>query len=154
MSFEIVKGNLFDTEWNFDALGQGVNTEGIMGGGIAVEFRTRWPEMYQEYHKLCVRYGQALGGLLHIWDGDNVFSDEYIPTVYNLFSQLAPGRDGDYLLLKKAAILMRQDAEGRFDRVGVPWIGCGIAGLEKHNVEYLFKQVLGDSDVEFVLVEQ
>lgn len=153
--FEIVKGNLFDPEFNFDALAQGVNTYGVMGAGIAVPFRENWPVMYNSYRKLCKKHGETLGGLIHIWDNpENTFNDLYEPTIYNLFSQISPGKDGSYTLLKKAAILMRQDADKRFNRVGLPWIGCGIAGLERHNVAEIFTDVLGDSIVEFVLVEQ
>ena len=30
-----------------------VNTVGVMGKGIAAEFKKRYPEMYQEYRRLC-----------------------------------------------------------------------------------------------------
>lgn len=170
MTFSIIQGDLFDPEHEFDALAQGVNTYGVMGAGIAVSFKNTWPEMYKEYQALCIKYGETLGGLLHTYipkpvstihkgeeyeDGLSFISLDYGTTIYNLFSQINPGQDGSYELLKKATILMRQDAESQsFDQVGLPWIGCGIAGLAKHNVQHIFEFVLGDSDVEFVLVEQ
>jgi hypothetical protein len=43
--------------------------------------------------------------------------------------------------------------DGKY-RVGLPWIGCGVGGLKRHNVEHLFRRLLTDSEVEFVLVEQ
>lgn len=173
MTFQIIQGDLFDPEHEFDALAQGVNTYGLMGAGIAVPFREKWPDMYEEYKALCTKHGETLGGLVHIWESAPTHSqflvrteehgDEPIPmfeiifgtTIYNMFSQIEPGRNGSYTLLKKAAIMVLQDAESQgFERVGLPWIGCGIAGLEKHNVEHIFKQVWGESDVEFVLVQQ
>jgi O-acetyl-ADP-ribose deacetylase (regulator of RNase III) len=168
MTFSIQQGDLFDPELNFDALAQGVNTYGVMGAGIAVPFKEKYPEMYEDYKALCTKYGGTLAGLLHIWtpeitetlvhedeDGTEAVMLDFGQTIYNLFSQIAPGRDGNYEYLMKAAIMMRQDAEAQcFDRVGLPWIGCGIAGLEKHNVEHIFKTVLGDSDVDFILIQQ
>lgn len=156
MTFSIIKGDLFDPAHNFDALAQGVNTYGVMGAGIAVPFREKWPKMYESYKALCTKYGPTLGGLIHIWAEEwdlETFSP--VMSIYNLFSQITPGKDGNYELLRKATILMRQDAElSMIDRVGLPWIGCGLAGLERHNVEHIFREVLEDSDVEFVLVEQ
>lgn len=167
MTFSIIKGDLFDPEHNFDALAQGVNTYGIMGAGIAVKFREDYPEMYEEYSALCAKHGETLSGLFHVYipeptsevgvgsGGVPTLTVDWGMTIYNLFSQTVPGRDGSYRLLQTATILMRQDAEGsKHDRVGLPWIGCGIAGLEKHNVEHIFRTILGDSEVEFVLVEQ
>lgn len=167
MTFEIIKGDLFDPDHNFDALAQGVNTYGLMGAGIAVPFREKWPQMYQEYKALCQKYGETLGGLLHIHhpepttehsagdDGTTFVQFYFGTTIYNLFSQIAPGKDGSYTLLKKASILMCQDAENQgHERVGLPWIGCGIAGLERHNVQHIFETVFGDSEVQFILVEQ
>lgn len=168
MAFSIIQGDLFDPDLNFDALAQGVNTYGVMGAGIAVPFREKWPDMYEDYKAFCTKYGGTLSGLIHIWeepmkapkvaedaDGIEIYEIEFGKTIYNLFSQTAPGKDGNYEYLMKAAILMRQDAESNaFDRVGLPWIGCGIAGLLRHNVEHIFKTVFEDSDVEFILVQQ
>ncbi len=32
-----------------------VNCVGVMGKGIAAEFRKRYPDMYEEYRKICDR---------------------------------------------------------------------------------------------------
>jgi len=155
MSFEIIQGDLFDLSHNFNALAQGVNTKGKMGAGIAVPFRTKWPLMYEDYKNLCTAYTDILPGLLHTWDNPNWNSEDPIEVIYNLFTQDYPGMNGDYELLAKSSLLLRMEAEARgFERVGLPWIGCGIAGLERHNVAHFFDRILGPSKVEFVLVEQ
>ena len=168
MTFSIIQGDLFDPELKFDALAQGVNTLGVMGAGIAVPFREKNPKMYEEYRALCLKHKTLLSGLLHVYepeptfkempseaDGTPVIQVDFGQTIYNLFSQTQPGRDGSYELLQKATLLMLMDAESQgFERVGLPWIGCGIAGLERHNVKHIFEQILGDSKVEFILVQQ
>jgi len=174
MTFQIIKGDLFDPAHNFNALAQGVNTKGIMGAGIAVPFREKFPLMYREYIQWCAKYEAVLPGLLHaFYDVDGGVHPSR-PAVYNLFSQVQPGKDGSYALLERATFLMLKEAEdslsvftafdstrpedpdlidGKF-RVGLPWIGCGIAGLQRHNVEHIFRRYLTDSEVEFTLVEQ
>lgn len=169
MTFSIITGDLFDPDHQFEAIAQGVNTQGIMGAGIAVAFRQRYPDMYQSYKDLCKRYGSTLNGLIHIYNPEpkseiNLDPGLEAPTltidfgtvIYNLFTQQDPGRgNARYNYLKTSLILMRQDAElSMHDSVGLPWVGCGIGGLEKHNVQHLMEEVLGDSAVEFVLVEQ
>lgn len=168
MTFKIIKGDLFHPSHNFDALAQGVNTRGIMGAGIAVTFRDSFPEMYTEYQAMCKRFGKDLSGLIHIYnptptvsfpkegdDGQPVYEISTGQTIYNLFSQTEPGANAQLAYLRTAAIMMRQDAESYgFDSVGLPWIGAGIGGLQRHNVQNLFEDVLGDSEVDFVLVER
>lgn len=127
------------------AIAHGVNTRGVMGAGIAVKFREAHPGMYAEYRKLCEEFGGALGGLVFPWTADNVI-------VYNLFTQIMPGANADYALLEKAALMMRLDAEERgLDSVALPEIGCGIGGLEYHNVESLLDHALKSSSVEFTM---
>lgn len=151
MTFSIIQGDLFDPDHEFDALAQGVNTQGLMGAGIAVPFKENWPAMYEDYKETCEKFGPALGGLVHIYR--HIFEPE--PVIYNMFSQVMPGRNGDYRLLQQAAISVLFDAEDNgYYSVGLPWIGCGIAGLEKHNVEHIFKNVFDDSEVDFILVQQ
>lgn len=165
MTFEINKGNLFDPDVEWDALAQGVNCQGKMGAGIAVEFKNRWPAMYTEYKALCDNYKGYLPGTLHIWVPNNepqILVSEEIPApaipdpvIYNLFSQWMYGPDGNYQMLASATVMMRQDAEHRrLAIVGLPWIGCGIAGLERHNVRDIFEKVLGPSRTHFTLVQQ
>ncbi len=174
MTFEIVKGDLFDPSHNFNALAQGVNTRGIMGSGIAVEFRQRFPAMYEGYMDECYTYSSVLPGLLHCWYDDDGGVPVERPAVYNLFSQVHPGdNNASMKLLERATYLMKVEAEdalevfGAYDvlegsedltdgkyRVGLPWIGCGVGGLKRYNVEHLFRRFLTDSEVEFVLVER
>lgn len=169
MSFSIISGDLFDPGHGFEALAQGVNTEGVMGAGIAVAFRQKYPDMYESYKELCIRYGSTLNGLIHIFNPElkseinldpeleaPMITVDFGTAIYNLFTQQSPGRgNARYEYLKTSLILMRQDAElNMYTRVGMPWIGCGIGGLEKHNVQHLMEKILGDSEVEFVLVEQ
>lgn len=49
---EIIKeGDLFEVQGN---IGHGVNCSGVMGKGIALEFKRRYPEMFKSYRDLCL----------------------------------------------------------------------------------------------------
>lgn len=51
MTIEIKKGNIFTSKCQ--TIVNTVNCVGVMGAGIALEYRFRFPEMYIEYQKLC-----------------------------------------------------------------------------------------------------
>src|SRR5438128_6549456 len=38
-----------------------VNTVGVMGKGIALEFKNRFPDMYEDYHRRCAAKEVRLG---------------------------------------------------------------------------------------------
>lgn len=143
--FTIKVGDLFASD--ADAYAHGVNARGIMGAGIAVAFRQMDPEMYEAYRKHCDRFGDALAGLVFPWVS---WSNKVI---YNCFTQKVPGRgEARYELVERSAIAMLFDAEDRgLDTVSLPAIGCGIGGLEAHNVQDLYARILGPSDVHFIM---
>lgn len=57
----IVKGNLFTSK--AQTLVNTVNTVGIMGAGLALEFRLRYPEMFEKYVELCKKNQISIGKL-------------------------------------------------------------------------------------------
>lgn len=48
---KILLGNIFDSKCS--TLVNTVNCVGVMGKGIALEFKKRYPEMFREYQILC-----------------------------------------------------------------------------------------------------
>lgn len=63
MALEIVEGgNLFATEC--PVLVNTVNTVGVMGAGVALECRLRYPEMFRKYRELC---GRGLLDIGKLW---------------------------------------------------------------------------------------
>jgi len=53
MSYIEKKGNIFNTKAM--AVVNTVNCVGVMGKGIALEFKLRYPEMFKEYQKICFK---------------------------------------------------------------------------------------------------
>lgn len=63
MPIEIMEGDLFESDAH--VLVNTVNCVGVMGKGIALEFKKRFPEVFEEYAKAC-SLGQVKPGQVHI----------------------------------------------------------------------------------------
>lgn len=145
MSVEHVTGDLFAQ--GADAIGHGVNCRGVMGAGIAVAFRQRFPAMYAQYRVECREHRLALGGVFPWRD------DASGLVVYNLASQDRPGRHATLAALRSSLTVTLTHAE----RVGVrslalPRIGCGIGGLLWEQARDVIEDVASRSDVRVLTV--
>lgn len=58
----VQNGDLLDAR--ADALVNAVNTRGIMGRGLAAQFKERFPDHYQQYRKACESGKVQLGKVL------------------------------------------------------------------------------------------
>ncbi len=58
---DIVSGNLFDAE--VQTFVNTVNCVGVMGKGIALEYKTRYPAMFERYRELCSQNLIQIGSL-------------------------------------------------------------------------------------------
>ena len=58
------QGNIFES--SCQTLVNTVNCVGVMGRGIALEFKNRFPEMYDEYARYCTDK-RIHPGVLHLW---------------------------------------------------------------------------------------
>lgn len=65
------KGNLLDSDAR--ALVNTVNTVGVMGKGIALQFREAFPENYRFYRKACLKKSLVVGQLL-VFEDSNLTS--------------------------------------------------------------------------------
>jgi O-acetyl-ADP-ribose deacetylase (regulator of RNase III) len=127
-------GDIFTTQSK--GIGHGVNVAGVMGHGIAVQFKQRFPDMYSAYNTLC-RQGHLLPGETMIWEpAPGLF-------VYNIASQDEPGRNASYAWLEQGvkAALIHADENG-LTTIALPRIGSGIGGLNEREVELLLSQTV------------
>lgn len=128
---ELKFGDLFDTK--ADAIGHGTNTHGLMGAGIAVLFRKKFPDMHERYKALCKIFGDDLGGSTFLYFADNIGGPNF-SYVANIFSQKAPGANAEVELLldgiKDAYAALWGEQEIDAPHLAIPLIGCGIGGLD------------------------
>jgi O-acetyl-ADP-ribose deacetylase (regulator of RNase III) len=124
------EGDLFAC--GITALAHGVNCRGVMGAGIATQFRARWPLMYSQYRKWCERR-QLEPGDCWTWPA-NTRSRPEDGVVFNLATQDQPGSYAQPWMITAAVGRMVQECAGPhgmgIKQVAMPEIGCGIGGLD------------------------
>jgi O-acetyl-ADP-ribose deacetylase (regulator of RNase III) len=146
MPVEFVSGDLLNTE-GLRVFAHGCNCTGVMGKGIALEFKRRWPRMYEEYRRLCLNGEFTLGDVFP-WGEDG-------QTVFNLATQPKPGPCSDLAAIDTSLRQMIGVAEEKgIDRIGLPRIGAGIGGLEWSEVRAVIEQVGATTPVTLVVFEE
>ncbi|GAA0610887.1 hypothetical protein GCM10009547_11160 [Sporichthya brevicatena] len=143
MSIQERVGDLFDAR-GFGALAHGCNCAGAMGAGIAVEFRRRWPQMYEEYKHRC-NAGSFSPGDVFIWPVAGL-------VIYNFGTQRTWRTKATIEAIGTAAQLMVRDARSRgIQAIGLPRIGAGLGGLEWPRVRALLGEVATDGGVRLIV---
>lgn len=142
------QGNLLDAQC--EALVNAVNTVGIMGKGIALQFKQRFPENFRLYAKAC-SVGQVCTGQMFVTETGDVLGPRWIvnfPTKQHWRepSRLEWIRDG-------LQDLRRFIIEYRVTSVALPALGAGLGGLSWPAVRELIEQPLGSLEAEILVFE-
>src|SRR4029079_5704301 len=137
---EIAKGNLLEAP--VEALVNTVNTEGIMGKGIALQFKQAYPEMFKAYERAC-RAKQGRLGRMDVHDlGGLVGGPRWIinfPTKghWRAKSKLSDIEAGLPDLISKICQLQIRS-------IAVPPLGCGNGGLNWAQVRPRIEQAFAE----------
>ena len=127
------EGNIWTTEAR--AIGHGVNLEGVMGAGIALQFKEYFPAMYEEYRSMCQR-GVFPPGDIHLWDVPKTNPEDAKRYVFNISTQVLPGANASYrLILKGVSRALQVSDMLNLGTLALPRIGGRIGGLEDAKVE-------------------
>lgn len=122
--FELTRGNLLEAD--VEAVVNTVNTEGIMGKGVALQFRKAYPDNYEAYRRAC-EAGEVQPGRMFIFDRQSLTNPRYIinfPTKrhWRSKSRMVDIESG---LLALVADVRRLGIWS----IAVPPLGCGLGGL-------------------------
>jgi O-acetyl-ADP-ribose deacetylase (regulator of RNase III) len=144
---ELTKGNILEADT--DALVNTVNTEGVMGKGIALQFKKKFPKMYEAYRRAC-EAGEVVPGRMNVFEQSEMLNPRYIinfPTKRHWRSR-AKMED-----IKAGLVALKKEIQNRAIRsVAVPPLGCGNGGLEWRNVRRVIERGLsGLSGVQIFL---
>jgi len=116
-----------------------------MRAGIADDFRLRFPEMYQEYRRLCHHELLALGGAF-LWKLSE-------PWVLNLVTQDSlRGATSEYVAEAFRWLATSWREEG-IQSVAMPRVGAGPGGLEWDEVRSLLEGILGPCSLPVTVYE-
>lgn len=154
-SYQEVDGDLIKMAKNgeLNVIGHGCNCFATMGAGIAPQVKKAFPQAYQVDQKSNLSAFDRLGSFTVAEALDD--SDDGV-LVFNLYSQYMPGRDLQIealtLALRKMAwyLVDTYGLEGKEYSIGLPLIGCGIAGGDWKEVSKIIKKELAEFDVVIV----
>ena len=144
---DYVEGDLLKAD--ADALVNTVNTVGVMGKGVALQFKRALPANFKAYQTACKR-GEVEVGRMFVFDAGQLIRPRYIinfptKTHWKARSRLADVEAG-------LRDLRRVLEELSITSVAVPPLGCGSGGLDWRDVRPLIAHALGDLEKVHVLV--
>jgi O-acetyl-ADP-ribose deacetylase (regulator of RNase III) len=135
MAVQEREGDLFEA--SAQALAHGCNCAGAMGKGIAVEFRKRWPDMYDRYRELC-RNRKFNPGNLFVWTTEDLI-------IYNLGTQRTWRTKASPEAIALAVQRMVDHARKHdIGSIAMPKIGAGLGGLDWREVRIILDRVIPD----------
>lgn len=138
------KGNLLDLAeaGEFDVVVHGCNCFNTMGGGIAREIRNRWPEAAR------VDSSTPKGSYLKLgnWTEALIISEENRFQCINAYTQFNISAGQDVFEYSAFALILQKVEHAYGDkRIGLPYIGMGLAGGKKDviipMIEYFAKSI-------------
>lgn len=137
MTFSYGSGNLLTHE--ADALVNTVNTQGVMGKGIALQFKKAWPEMFRAYAAACKR-GEVQPGRMHVWPTGLMTGPRFIINFPTKRHWRQPSRieDIEAGLVDLARVIRHEGITS----IALPPIGCGNGGLDWSIIEPLIRASL------------
>jgi O-acetyl-ADP-ribose deacetylase (regulator of RNase III) len=119
-----------------------VNCVGVMGNGLALECRLRYPEMFEDYVGRCRRGGMEIGK-------PYVFRYPGGPAIINLAMKIHwkyPSRL-EWVRQGLAGLVALLDREG-IATLAIPPLGCNLGKLDWVRVRPLMEHFLGQHPVE------
>ena len=131
-----------------DALVNTVNTVGVMGKGIALQFKHAYPSMFKDYAQACKR-GEVRLGEMWVFDAGQVTHPRWIVN----FPTKGHWRSNSRILDIETGLedLRRTIRELAVTSIAVPPLGCGNGGLDWDIVRPLIEQGLAGLDTEVLL---
>jgi O-acetyl-ADP-ribose deacetylase (regulator of RNase III) len=134
---ELIMGNLLEAD--VEALVNTVNTEGVMGKGIALQFAKKFPEMAETYRQAC-KTGGVRPGHMHVYERNDMLNPRYIINFPTKRHWRSPSRMED--IETGLASLVEEIRKRGIRSIAVPPLGCGNGGLDWREVQPRIERAL------------
>lgn len=134
MTLNYVTGNMFDAD--VDIRINTINCVGVMGKGVALQFKNRYPTMFRDYKEEC-RRGKITTGKLYVWkSGISVH-------IINFPTKNDWRKKSEYRFIDEGLIALRGylRTQGPVN-VAMPPLGCGNGGLSWDQVKRMITKHL------------
>ena len=151
----ILNGDLLKTP--FQIIAHQTNCHGVMGGGVALQIKNKYPDVYNEYRNLCCEKCSAdLLGTAQIVSTNLIIKKIF----FNIFGQdgFGGGVQTDYKAFKSAFKIAITDFRYAYQIddyiqlvIAIPYkIGCGLAGGDWNTVKSILESLEKTENVTFV----
>lgn len=134
-------GNLLEAE--VDALVNTVNTVGVMGKGIALQFKRAYPDMFKAYAR-AAKDGALQLGSMHVWTTCALSGPRFVINFPTKAHWKSSSSLGD--IERGLDDLVRVIRDLGIRSIAVPPLGCGHGGLDWQVVGALIRDRLGALD--------
>lgn len=143
-----VKGNLLED--SSEAYVNTVNTVGVMGKGIAFQFKQAFPDVFKQYEKDC-RKGLVKIGKMHVVEVQGLATPKY---VINFPTKEHWRHPSKIEYIEKGLIdLVKIVQELQIESIALPPLGCGNGGLNWYEVRPLIIEAFQPLNIKVHLYE-
>lgn len=133
---------------NHEAIVNPVNCVGVMGKGLALAFKQRYPENFQEYAVACKEKKVKIGQMFITQPPKG--TPKYI---INFPTKIHWVNGSEYEWIKRGLVDLRMVALGlKIKSIGIPRLGCSNGGLDWEVVRFMIEKELKDlTDVDICI---
>lgn len=141
-SINYVSGDIFES--SDMCIVNPVNTVGVMGGGLALEFKKRYPHMFHVYTKHCKSGALQVGRIMFY----RAVGDTKIICLFPTKKDWRDPSQLDYVERGLKAFIQSYQ-EWDIKSVSFPRLGCGLGGLNwEYHVQPLMEQYLNELPID------
>ena len=144
-----IKGNIFES--SAQAIVNTVNTVGVMGKGIALQFKKAFPTNYKAYLDACKKNEIRIGKLFVCKDSNMLYGEKLI---INFPTKTDWRKPSEYEYIKKGLDnLIEIISEYNIKSIAIPPLGSGNGGLEWVKVKKIIDEKLQNIDIHIFIYE-
>jgi len=147
---EYVTGDFFD--FKADIRVNTVNCVGVMGAGVALQFKNRYPDMFKDYLMACQQnYVQI--GKPHVWHENKIF-EENPSTIINFPTKKHWKNPSEYSYVEEGLKWLKNFLSDKAQStITLPALGCGHGGLDWDRVKVLIERYLNECSTKILVFE-
>jgi O-acetyl-ADP-ribose deacetylase (regulator of RNase III) len=147
MTIIYIRGNLLEAAE--PVIVHGCNAHGVMGSGVALAIRNKWPSAFNKYRDKYQTNGLSLGEV--------IFANVEDKWIANAITQQNFGSDGQrYVDYEAVESCLRQvknfmEVYG-YDSLAMPKIGAGLGGGDWTVIENIITKIFEDKQVKIYVL--
>jgi O-acetyl-ADP-ribose deacetylase (regulator of RNase III) len=138
--------DIFQT--NTEALVNPVNCVGVMGKGLALQFKSLYPDNYYHYYHYCMS-NSLQPGTLFTYNLNRVFNPHYI---INFPTKLHWKSPSLMEYIDNGLVALHTEIQQlKIQSIAIPPLGCGLGGLNQNIVISKIKNALNNLNINIII---